>query len=229
MSTEEHPTPDRTPDPAPQGTAPRSLAEALRARDDASLSALLRTRPDSITPVPTDLTQLATRAGTRASVVRALERLDRFTLQTAEALAVASEPAAHDELLALLAGDDNDPAVTAAFPRALGRSASRPWCGSTTACASYGRRVSCSRRPPSTRPTGLGPTVAEATAGMSPGRIQEIVAEAGLPTTHDSVSAVASLTALFTDRARMSASSTPPRPRRWTCCPGCVGGRRTAR
>ncbi|MYR57466.1 hypothetical protein GTY54_14925, partial [Streptomyces sp. SID625] len=53
---------------------PRSLAEDLRARDDASLTALLRSRPDLITPVPADLTQLATRAGTRASVVRALER-----------------------------------------------------------------------------------------------------------------------------------------------------------
>ncbi len=54
-------------------------------------------------------------------------------------------------------------------------------------------------------PTGLGPTVAEATAGMSPGRIQEIVAAAGLTSTHDAVSAVASLTALFTDRKRMAA------------------------
>jgi hypothetical protein len=207
MSTEEHPTPDRTPDPAPQGTAPRSLAEALRARDDASLSALLRTRPDLITPVPTDLTQLATRAGTRASVVRALERLDRFALQTAEALAVASEPAAHDELLALLAGDDNDPAVTAAFPRALGtlREQALVWGPDDRLRLVRTARELLAPSPQHPSPTGLGPTVAEATAGMSPGRIQEIVAEAGLPTTHDSVSAVASLTALFTDRARMSA------------------------
>ncbi|MET9031393.1 helicase C-terminal domain-containing protein [Streptomyces mirabilis] len=207
MSTEEHPTPDRTPDPAPQGTAPRSLAEALRARDDASLSALLRTRPDLITPVPTDLTQLATRAGTRASVVRALERLDRFALQTAEALAVASEPAAHDELLALLAGDDNDPAVTAAFPRALGtlREQALVWGPDDRLRLVRTARELLAPSPQHPSPTGLGPTVGEATAGMSPGRIQEIVAEAGLPTTHDSVSAVASLTALFTDRARMSA------------------------
>ncbi|NEA04858.1 DNA-binding protein, partial [Streptomyces sp. SID10116] len=54
-------------------------------------------------------------------------------------------------------------------------------------------------------PTGLGPTVAEATAGMSPTRVQDIVTAAGLPTTHDPVSAVQSLTALFTDRTRMSA------------------------
>ena len=99
--------------------APRSLAEALRARDDASLAALLRSRPDLITPVPTDLTQLATRAGTRASVLRALERLDRFALQTAEALAVAPDPASRTALLGLMAGDAGDETVAAALPRAL--------------------------------------------------------------------------------------------------------------
>lgn len=203
MSTEEHPTTD----PAPAGNAPRSLAEALRARDDASLSALLRSRPDLITPVPTDLTQLATRAGTRASVVRALERLDRFALQTAEALAVAPEPAAYDDLLALMAGDDRDPAVTGAFPRALGtlREQALVWGPDDRLRLVRTARELLAPSPQHPSPTGLGPTVSEATAGMSPGRIQEIVTAAGLPSTHDSVSAVASLTGLFTDRARMSA------------------------
>ncbi|MEU9284078.1 helicase C-terminal domain-containing protein [Streptomyces sp. NPDC048275] len=203
MSTEEHPTPD----PAPAGTAPRSLAEALRTRDDTSLSTLLRTRPDLITPVPTDLTQLATRAGTRASVVRALERLDRFALQTAEALAVAPEPATQDELLGLMAGDDEDPAVTAAFPRALEalREQALVWGPDDRLRLVRTARELLAPSPQHPSPTGLGPTVAEATAGMSPGRIQEIVATAGLPTTHDSVSAVGSLTDLFTDRVRMSA------------------------
>ncbi|MEW2163463.1 helicase C-terminal domain-containing protein [Streptomyces sp. NPDC007084] len=192
---------------SPETTAPRSLAEALRARDDASLSALLRSRPDLITPVPTDLTQLATRAGTRASVVRALERLDRFALQTAEALAVASEPATRDELLGLLAGDDADPAVTAAFPRALGtlREQALVWGADDRLRLVRTARELLAPSPQHPSPTGLGPTVAEATTGMSPGRIQEIVAAAGLATTHDSVSAVASLSALFGDRARMSA------------------------
>ncbi|WP_406170711.1 helicase-associated domain-containing protein [Streptomyces sp. NBC_00996] len=188
-------------------TAPRSLAEALRARDDASLSALLRSRPDLITPVPTDLTQLATRAGTRASVVRALERLDRFALQTAEALAVASDPATYDELLGLMAGDDADPAVTAAFPRALGtlREQALVWGPDARLRLLRTARELLAPSPQHPSPTGLGPTVAEATAGMSPGRIQEIVAAAGLATTHDSVSAVAALATLFTDRARMAA------------------------
>ncbi|KPC76848.1 hypothetical protein ADL35_21050, partial [Streptomyces sp. NRRL WC-3753] len=53
-------------------------------------------------------------------------------------------------------------------------------------------------------PTGLGPSVAEATSGMSPGRIQAILTAAGLPHTHDTVSAVAALSGLFADRERVA-------------------------
>ncbi|KOV66290.1 helicase C-terminal domain-containing protein [Streptomyces sp. MMG1121] len=186
--------------------APRSLAEALRARDDASLSALLRSRPDLITPVPTDLTQLATRAGTRASVLRALERLDRFALQTAEALAVAPDPAPYDTLLGLMAGDAQDEAVTAALPRALAtlREQALVWGDDQRLRLVRTARELLAPTPQHPSPTGLGPTVQEATSGMSPGRIQEIVTTAGLPTTHDAVSAVAALTALFTGRKKMA-------------------------
>ena len=188
-------------------TPPRSLAEALRTRDDASLAALLRSRPDLITPVPTDLTQLATRAGTRGSVVRALERLDRFALQTAEALAVAADPASYDELVGLMAGDARDAAVVHALPRALGtlREQALVWGADDRLRLVRTARELLAPSPQHPSPTGLGPTVAEATAGMSPGRIQEIVTAAGLSSTHDSVSAVASLTKLFTGRRRMKA------------------------
>ncbi|MEU0894736.1 helicase C-terminal domain-containing protein [Streptomyces massasporeus] len=202
MSTEDRPP------------APRSLAEALRARGDASLGALLRSRPDLITPVPTDLTQLATRAGTRASVVRALERLDRFALQTAEALAVAADPAAYGELLGLMAGDDADPAVVAALPHALDllREQALVWGDDDRLRLVRTARELLAPSPQHPSPTGLGPTVQEATAGMSPGRIQEIVTAAGLASTHDSVSAVTALAGLFTDRARMAAllADAPP-------------------
>ncbi|MDT3725020.1 helicase-associated domain-containing protein [Streptomyces sp. DSM 41972] len=196
MSTEENPA-----------AAPRSLAEALRGRDDVSLAALLRSRPDLITPVPTDLTQLATRAGTRASVVRALERLDRFTLQTAQALAIASEPATYDELLGLMAGDDGDPAVSAALPHALGtlREQALVWGGDGRLRLVRTARELLAPSPQHPSPTGLGPTVREAGAGISPGRVQEILATAGLPSTHDSVSALDALTGLFDDPERMSA------------------------
>ncbi|MFE3633875.1 helicase-associated domain-containing protein [Streptomyces sp. NPDC059168] len=186
--------------------APRSLAESLRMRDDASLAALLRSRPDLITPVPTDLTQLATRAGTRASVLRALERLDRFALQTAEALAVAPDPASYGTLLGLMAGDAGDAAVAAALPRAVAvlREQALVWGDDDRLrlVRTAQELLAPSAQHPS--PTGLGPSVQEATSGMSPGRIQEIVARAGLPSTHDSVSAVTALTALFTDRRKMA-------------------------
>ncbi|MFE9818563.1 helicase C-terminal domain-containing protein [Streptomyces sp. NPDC005773] len=195
-------------------TPPRTLAEALRARDDESLAGLLRARPDLLTPVPGDITQLATRAGTRASVVRALEHLDRFALQTAEALAVAPDPAPYDILLGLLTGDGRDDgehrddagaAIVAALPGALGtlREQALVWGEDDRLRLVRTARELLSPSPQHPSPTGLGPTVAEATAGMSPGRLQEILHEAGLPATHDPVSAVGALSALFTDRTRM--------------------------
>ncbi|MEU2425079.1 helicase-associated domain-containing protein [Streptomyces sp. NPDC007851] len=187
-------------------TPPRSLAEALRARDDASLALLLRARPDLITPVPTDLTQLATRAGTRASVLRALERLDRFALQTAEALAVAGDPASYGELRRLMAGDTGDPAVAAALPHALGalRDQALVWGDDERLRLVRTAREVLAPSPQHPSPTGLGPTVRESTTGMSPGRIQEILTAAGLPSTHDPVSAVDALTGLFGNRKKMA-------------------------
>ncbi|MEE4488889.1 helicase C-terminal domain-containing protein [Streptomyces sp. BE230] len=195
-------------------TPPRTLAEALRARDDESLAGLLRARPDLLTPVPGDITQLATRAGTRASVVRALEHLDRFALQTAEALAVAPDPAPYDILLGLLTGDGRDDgehrddagaAIVAALPGALAtlREQALVWGENDRLRLVRTARELLSPSPQHPSPTGLGPTVAEATAGMSPGRLQEILTAAGLPATHDPVSAVGALSALFTDRTRM--------------------------
>ncbi len=190
--------------PQGEGSAPRTLAEDLRAREDAEIAALLRARPDLVGPVPNDMTQLATRAGTRASVVRALERLDRFAQQTAEALAVARDPCPYDELLALLSGDTPDPVVAGALPGAIAQLRTRAlvWGGGDRLRLVRTARDLLAPSPGVPSPTGLGPALAEAAAGMSPGRVQEILADAGLPGTHDAVSAVGALRALFTDRRR---------------------------
>ncbi|RLL70398.1 helicase C-terminal domain-containing protein [Streptomyces sp. Z26] len=217
---------------------PRTLADDLRARDDDALAALLHSRPDLLSPVPNDLTQLATRAGTRASVVRAVERLDRFALQVAEALAVAADPCPYDELLALLTGDgrpdleraagtdpapdagtgpDGDPApepgpdtyarCAERLPRALRTLRDRAllWGGDDRLRLVRTAREVLAPSASSPSPTGLGPTFAEATSGMPPGRLQEILAAAGLGATHDSVSALAALTGLFADADRAAA------------------------
>jgi hypothetical protein len=88
--------------------AARSLADDLRSRDDAQLAALLRARPDLTYPVPADLGALATRAATPTSVARALDRLDRGTLQVLEALSAMPEPA---DLTALHTGIPGAPAA----------------------------------------------------------------------------------------------------------------------
>ncbi len=63
-----------------------TLTDWLRAQDDETLAAVLRARPDLATPRPADTTVLATRAGSRASVARAAEGLDTFTLAVLDAL-----------------------------------------------------------------------------------------------------------------------------------------------
>ncbi|MEO3767721.1 helicase C-terminal domain-containing protein [Streptomyces sp. B5E4] len=184
------------------GNPARTLAEELRGRPDTALAELLRARPDLLTPVPGDLTQLATRAGTRASVVRALERLDRFTQQTAQALAIAPDPCPYDVLAGLM-GDEPD--TVAALPRAVAelRAQALVWGDERRL-----RLVRTARElltpQASGSPTGLGPAAGEVAMAMSPGRLQQVLANAGLPTTHDPVSAVESLTALFSDPKRMA-------------------------
>ncbi|GAA2622543.1 helicase-associated domain-containing protein [Streptomyces axinellae] len=203
MSSERKRGPDGRPDGRGPGAGPRTLAEDLRGRDDAALAALLRVRPDLLSPVPGDLTQLATRAGTRASVVRALERLDQFTLQTAEALAVVPTQGAvaREALGALLPGAE----AASRLPHALAELRARALVWGDE---EHPRLVRTARELlTSPSPTGLGPPLAEAagSAKLSPARLQETLAAAGLPGSHDPVSALAALVALFDDPERMAA------------------------
>ncbi len=79
--------------PSSRRSAPvRSLADDVRTRSDDHLRALVHRRPDLARPAPSDLTSLAARAGTRASVQRALDGLDRGHLQVLEAFAVCGDP-----------------------------------------------------------------------------------------------------------------------------------------
>src|SRR4029453_3391995 len=70
----------------------RSLADELRGRTDDDLAALLRARQDLVNPVPVDVAQLAARATTRASILRVIDRLDRFSLHVVDAIAILPEP-----------------------------------------------------------------------------------------------------------------------------------------
>ena len=63
-----------------------TLADHLRALPDDGLAALVALRPDLVVPVPADISALAARAQSRLSVARALDGLDRFTLEILDAL-----------------------------------------------------------------------------------------------------------------------------------------------
>ena len=111
-------------DPATEGvssTRPRSLADELRRRSDASLALLLELRPDLMHPVPADLAALAARATTTASTGRALDALDRWTLQVAEALAANPDTTFADLCTALprISEDTIEDAVARLDDRAL--------------------------------------------------------------------------------------------------------------
>ena len=75
---------------------PRTLADQLRRWPDERLAALLRLRPDLATPAPHDSAQLASRAATRSSVLRALDDLTRLELSVLDALVVANQTTASE-------------------------------------------------------------------------------------------------------------------------------------
>ena len=150
---------------------PRSLADDLRARSDAELADLLRIRPDLVTPIPVDIAQLASRATTRASVVRTLDRLDRFTLQVVDALAVLPEPTSPEAVHALLGTGMQD--VSDALDRL--RSMALVW-GSRPAP----RLVRVAHEAVGPYPAGLGPPADQALMAYPPARLARIAADLGL-------------------------------------------------
>lgn len=84
----------------------RSIADDIRGRSDEQLRDLVRRRQDLARPAPSDLSSLAARATTRASVQRAVDGLDLAHLQALEAATVSSSPLGAPEVAALLHADE---------------------------------------------------------------------------------------------------------------------------
>ncbi|MEO6414134.1 MAG: helicase-associated domain-containing protein [Pedococcus sp.] len=68
------------------------MADDVRQRTDEQLATLLRRRQDLARPAPADLSSLAARASTRASVQRAVDSLDLAHLQVLEAAVATTSP-----------------------------------------------------------------------------------------------------------------------------------------
>jgi Helicase conserved C-terminal domain len=154
----------------------RTLADDLRQRGDADLADLLRARPDLTSPVPADMSQLATRATTRASVQRAVDRLDRFELQVVEALAVLPEPTTYEDLRVLLGADDG--ALRPVVDRL--RMLALVWDDDDQL-----RLARSVREMLGPHAADLGPPVEQLLASYSPARLRHLLDDLGLAGTGD--------------------------------------------
>ncbi len=161
--------------------AVRSLADELRSWDEERLARLLGERIDLTAPLPHDLTALAVRAASRASVQRAVDALDTATLQVLEILVVLPEPADPADVAAL-AGRD----VTEALSRLCGLAL--VW-GATPEL----RLVRTVRDLFGPYPAGLGPDLSECLTRREPERLVELGVALGVPT--ESVAALPALIA----------------------------------
>src|SRR5215475_3713735 len=157
------------------GAGPRSLSEWLRAQPDAALAELLRARPDLAVPAPGDIGTLASRAGVRFSVLRALEDLDAFTLQVLDGLVVATESGpgtARCAQLGALLPDAPAEALRAAVDRL--RRLALVWGEDTLHVTGTARELA------SPYPAGLGRPVAALLAGATTGQLAPVLAALGL-------------------------------------------------
>jgi hypothetical protein len=173
---------------------PRSLADEVRGWEDERVRALLRVRPDLATPTPADTTQLTSRACTRASVNRALDRMDRFTLTAVEALAALPEPITAEEVTGLLGAPER--AVAEALSRL--RDLALLWGPDADL-----RLVRAAHEVIGPHPAGLGPWLAKALAGQTPGQVQQLAADLGLDTSGDKVRLSDRIGAHLTDPANV--------------------------
>jgi hypothetical protein len=178
-----------SPGSPPTDGRPRSLADDLRARDDAALAALLRARPDLRTPVPADLAALAARATTRPSVQRALDHLDAFALQVVDVLVALPDRAAPDGVRRLL-GTDPAAALESLRERALVYGSDELTLVRTV------REVIGD-------PAGLGPPAEQALRGYGPSRLARLMSDLGLGTSGDPVEDARSVADHLSDRDRL--------------------------
>jgi Helicase conserved C-terminal domain len=166
---------------------PRSLADELRRRDDASLVELLRRRPDLTAPVPGDLGSLAVAAASRLSVQRAVDGLDTRALQVLEVLAVLPEPVSAAEV-------GRRWGANAAEPLAELRDLGLVWGGTRSL-----HLVRAARDSLGAYPAGLGPPLAEALGRRSPQRLAAVMEDLGLAPSGDPETALTRLAAHLGD------------------------------
>ena len=170
--------------------APRTLADQLRGWSDEQLTSLLVARPDLANPAPHDSAQLASRASTRASVLRALDTLDRLELVTLDAAVALGARCSVDALLAVVHAQDE------ATERAVARL--------RTLVLLWGedddlRVVSAVSDSLGTQVSGLGPAVDQLLGSTGPERVAALLTDLGHRSSGDVAADLRALAALLRD------------------------------
>lgn len=179
----------------------------LRRLGGDGLAALLQRRPEALAPpAPSSLAELAERLDTHGSVLAALRRLDRPTLQVAEAIAALggrTDRAALDRLF----NTTNRQAVSCALDALR---ASALLVGVDTLCLIPAARAAWPR------PLGLGPAVAQILAVHTAGRLRALARNLGIrpPATRKAELLAQVGTALHDPDAVRAVASRAPAPAR---------------
>ena len=174
---------------------PRTLADQLRAWSEAKLTLLLELRPDLATPAPQDSSQLASRAATRASVLRALDDLDRLRLAVADAAVALGGRAPVDDLVRVVHADPDRAraAVTALRARALLWGSEEDLHAVSALADTLGTTLS-----------GLGPPVEQLLAPAGPERVAALLADLGERSTGDRATDVRRVAEVLADPERVA-------------------------
>ena len=173
---------------------PRTLADQLRGWSEDEVASLLTARPDLASPPPQDSSQLASRAGIRASVLRALDQLTLLELTVLDAaLALGARAAVATLRDAVHAAPD---AVDAAVARIRGL------------CLLWGtdealRPLTVLSDVLGTRISGLGSPAATLLSGYGPARVAAVLQQVGLTPSGDRHDDLLALTSLLSDQEQV--------------------------
>ena len=182
--------------PPAEQAPPRTLADQLRGWSDAEVARLLAARPDLASPAPQDSSQLASRLGTRASVLRAVDQLTQLELTVLDAVLALGGTASAPAVRRVMNAEPD--LVEDALARIRGLGLVWGHDDSLRALSSLTDIVG-------TRVSGLGTPMATLLGGYGPARVNALAHDLGITPSGDRQDEVAAIAARLSDADQVTA------------------------